>query len=80
MHVVVKAAYGIDAEKVYFAGGSAGGREALECACSYGKDYDGIFCADPVSNFVLLRMWGALLSKQYMIVTMNTHTRFQMAL
>ena len=29
MHVVVKAAYGIDAEKVYFAGGSAGGREAL---------------------------------------------------
>ena len=40
-----------------------GGREALECACSYGKDYDGIFCADPVSNFVLLRMWGALLSK-----------------
>ena len=63
MHVVVKAAYGIDAEKVYFAGGSAAGREALECACSYGKDYDGIFCADPVSNFVLLRMWGALLSK-----------------
>ncbi len=63
MHAVVKAAYGRDAEKVYFAGGSAGGREALECACSYGKDYDGIFCADPVSNFVLLRMWGALLSK-----------------
>ena len=63
MHAVVKAAYGVDAEKVYFAGGSAGGREALECACSYGKDYDGIFCADPVSNFVLLRMWGALLSK-----------------
>ena len=63
MHAVVKAAYGVDAEKVYFAGGSAGGREALECACSYGTDYDGIFCADPVSNFVLLRMWGALLSK-----------------
>ncbi len=63
MHVVVKAAYGVDAEKVYFAGGSAGGREALECTCSYGKDYDGVFCTDPVSNFVLLRMWGALLSK-----------------
>ena len=63
MHAVVKAAYGVDAEKVYFAGGSAGGREALECACSYGNEYDGIFCADPVSDFVLLRMWGALLSK-----------------
>lgn len=63
MHFVVKRCYGVDAERTYFAGGSAGGREALECATSYGKYYDGIFCADPASNFVLLRMWGALLSK-----------------
>lgn len=63
MRFVVKLCYGRDAEKVYFAGGSAGGREALECATSYGKDYDGIFCADPVYDFVFLRMWGALLSK-----------------
>lgn len=47
----------------YFAGGSTGGREALECAISYGKDYDGIFCGDPASNYVLIRMWGAQLSK-----------------
>lgn len=63
MHFVVKECYGKDAEWVYFAGGSAGGREALECATTYGKNYDGIFCAAPVSNFVLLRIWGALLSK-----------------
>lgn len=63
MHFVVNACYGRDAEKTYFAGGSAGGREALECATTYGKYYDGIFCGDPASNFVLLRMWGALLSK-----------------
>lgn len=60
---IVKLCYGMDAEKIYFAGGSAGGREALECATAYGADYDGIFCADPVCDFVLLRMWGALLSK-----------------
>ena len=63
MHYVVKLCYGRDAEKTYFAGGSAGGREALECATTYGKYYDGVFCGDPASNFVLLRMWGALLSK-----------------
>lgn len=63
MHFVVKKCYGEDAERTYFVGGSAGGREALECAVSYGKDYDGIFCADPASSFVLLRIWGALLSK-----------------
>lgn len=63
MHVVVKKCYGMDAERTYFAGGSAGGREALECATTYGKYYDGVFCADPASCFVLLRVWGALLSK-----------------
>lgn len=47
----------------YFAGGSAGGREALECATKYGEYYDGIFCAAPVSNFVLTRLWGAILSR-----------------
>lgn len=32
--------------------------------CSFlWKGYDGIFCADPASSFVLLRIWGALLSK-----------------
>lgn len=63
MHFVVKECYGCDAEKTYFAGGSAGGREALECASSYGKHYDGIFCASPASSFVMLRMWGAFLAK-----------------
>lgn len=63
MRFVTAVCYGAEPEKIYFAGGSAGGREALECATSYGKDYDGVFCADPVCDFVLLRMWGALLSK-----------------
>lgn len=63
MRFAAELCYGREPEKVYFAGGSAGGREALECATTYGKYYDGVFCADPVCDFVLLRMWGALLSK-----------------
>lgn len=63
MRFVVEFCYEKQPEKVYFAGGSAGGREALECATTYGTYYDGVFCADPVCDFVFLRLWGALLSK-----------------
>jgi hypothetical protein len=55
--------YGRLPDKNYFAGASTGGREALNCAQHYGQDYDGIFCGDPASNYVLIRLWGALLSK-----------------
>ncbi len=47
----------------YFAGSSTGGREALECATTYGQYYDGVFCSEPASNFVLVRLWGAILSQ-----------------
>ena len=63
MAYVTKVFYGCTPELCYFIGGSAGGREALECAIHYGKYYDGIFCASPVSSFVLTRMWGAVLSR-----------------
>ena len=63
MSFVTEAFYGREGEYHYFVGGSAGGREALECAIHYGTLYDGIFCASPVSNFVLTRMWGAILSR-----------------
>ena len=63
MEYVVAAFYRAKPVYNYFAGGSAGGREALECAIHYGERYDGIFCAAPVSSFVLTRMWGAILSR-----------------
>ena len=63
MCYVTNAFYGQEPVFKFFAGGSTGGREALECATTYGKYYDGIFCCEPASNYVLIRMWGAILSQ-----------------
>ena len=63
MRYIVQYVYEQKPELNFFAGGSTGGREALECATTYGKYYDGIFCAEPSCNYVLLRMWGAILSQ-----------------
>lgn len=63
MRFVTKTFYGEEPVFNFFAGGSTGGREALECATTYGKYYDGIFCCEPASNYVLIRMWGAILSQ-----------------
>ena len=63
MMYVMEAFYGQAPVFNFFAGGSTGGREALECATTYGAYYDGIFCCEPASNYVLIRMWGAILSQ-----------------
>lgn len=63
MMYVTEAFYGQAPVFNFFAGGSTGGREALECATTYGAYYDGIFCCEPASNYVLIRMWGAILSQ-----------------
>lgn len=63
MLYIVERFYGQKPVLNYFAGGSTGGREALECATTYGSRYNGIFCCEPSSNYVLLRMWGAILSQ-----------------
>lgn len=63
MKFVTKAFYGQEPVFNFFAGSSTGGREALECAINFGQYYDGIFCSEPASNYVLIRMWGAILSQ-----------------
>lgn len=63
MRFVAEAFYGQKPVFNFFAGSSTGGREALECATTYGAYYDGVFCSEPASNFVLVRMWGAILSQ-----------------
>lgn len=63
MRYVVNAFYGRLPVFNFFAGSSTGGREALECATTYGAYYDGVFCSEPASNYVLIRMWGAILSQ-----------------
>lgn len=49
---VIKEIFGKNPEKVFFAGSSNGGREALMCAQRYPKDYDGILVGYPVYNWV----------------------------
>lgn len=63
MQAVVAAYYGQAPEFVIFAGSSNGGREALVCATTYGQYYDGIFSSEASANFMLLRLWGAILSR-----------------
>ncbi|RCW65240.1 tannase/feruloyl esterase family alpha/beta hydrolase [Pseudorhodoferax soli] len=45
---VVRRAYGEAAQKVFFSGESAGGREALMVAQKYPNDYDGVIATSPV--------------------------------
>lgn len=45
--------YGGKPERVYFAGGSNGGREALKVIQNFPEDYDGAVCLYPVVNYVL---------------------------
>lgn len=63
MRWLAKNFYGAEPILNYFAGVSTGGREALECATTYGKYYDGVFSGEPALNYVLIRMWGAILSQ-----------------
>ena len=49
---LIQAAYGVKPEKVYFAGGSNGGREALKAIENYPEDYDGVICLYPAQNFL----------------------------
>lgn len=50
--------YGRTPEKLYFYGGSEGGREGLTMAQRYPADFDGIVCIVPVINWVGLQFSG----------------------
>ena len=49
---IVRQFYGVAPKKQYFAGGSNGGRTALNAAIRYPEVYDGILCLFPVLNWV----------------------------
>ena len=53
---IVFAAYGEKPEKVYFAGGSNGGREALKAVQRYPDSYDGAVCMFPAVYMVPLML------------------------
>lgn len=58
---LAKARYGSDIRRMYFAGGSSGGRAASMAALKYPESFDGVLVNYPVSNFTEVRSWGASL-------------------
>jgi len=60
---IAKARYGKTPKRIYFSGGSTGGREGLTAAMRWPKDYDGILTNYPTANFMGLRLWGAALAR-----------------
>jgi len=60
---IAKARYGKWPKRLYFSGGSTGGREGLTAALRWPDDYDGISSNYPTANFMGLRLWGAVLAQ-----------------
>lgn len=58
---LAKARYGSAIRRMYFAGGSSGGRTASMAALKYPESFDGVIVNYPVSNFTEVRSWGASL-------------------
>lgn len=54
--------YGREPSRLYFIGGSTGGREALTAATRWPDLYDGVISFYPTANFTGLRLWGAALA------------------
>lgn len=61
--VLVAERYDQPIKRVYFQGGSTGGREGLTAASRWPEAYDGILTNYPTANFVGLRLWGAGLAR-----------------
>lgn len=59
---IAQARYGKNPKRLYFSGGSTGGREGLTAATRWPNDYDGISSNYPTANFMGLRLWGAVLA------------------
>jgi hypothetical protein len=60
---IAKSRYGKSPKRLYFSGGSTGGREGLTAALRWPDDYDGISSNYPTANFMGLRLWGAVLAQ-----------------
>jgi feruloyl esterase len=60
---VAIAHYGSAPRRVYFNGGSTGGREGLTAAIRWPEAYDGVITWYPVSSYMGLRLWGAMLAR-----------------
>jgi feruloyl esterase len=55
---LIKRAYGRAPERMYFAGGSTGGREGYTVMQRFPDDYDGVIANSPALNFTGVRLLG----------------------
>eukprot|EP00873_Tetraselmis_striata_P032651 jgi/Tetstr1/452915/TSEL_039951.t1 len=62
MSLLAETAYDTAAERVYFLGGSTGGREGLTAATRWPESYDGVITYYPTAFFMGLRLWGVALA------------------
>lgn len=60
---LARSRYGSAPRRVYFEGGSTGGREALTAVMRWPDAYDGALTNYPTANFMGLRLWGAALAR-----------------
>jgi len=60
---LVQQRYGSAVRRMYFMGGSTGGREALTAALRWPEAYDGVVSYYPTANFMGLRLWGSALAR-----------------
>jgi feruloyl esterase len=60
---IARKRYGHAPRRVYFAGGSTGGREALTAALRWPEAYDGVISNYPTANFLGLRMENAAVAR-----------------
>ncbi|MFL9867398.1 tannase/feruloyl esterase family alpha/beta hydrolase [Paraburkholderia fungorum] len=56
-------AYGLPPQRMYFAGGSTGGREGYTVMQRYPDDYDGVIANSPALNFSGVRLMGVKLGQ-----------------
>ena len=63
MVAIAKDRYGTAPRRIYFSGGSTGGREGLTAASRWPNDFDGVLTNYPTANFMGLRLWGAALAQ-----------------
>ena len=62
MAALAQQRYGMSPRRVYWTGGSTGGREGLTAAMRFPEAFDGIMSNYPTANFMGLRLWGAVLA------------------
>ncbi|MCS7461449.1 tannase/feruloyl esterase family alpha/beta hydrolase [Paenibacillus doosanensis] len=60
---IAKKYYGGLPRRLYFSGGSTGGREGLTAVMRWPESYDGILTNYPTAHFIGLRLWGARLAR-----------------